>query len=580
MTQLSIFNRPSPLELIFDELPREGDPDGLRYYQRTGLGHSLAALERVMAVLVVMATGTGKTRLFRTLAKYSHVNILVLAHRDELINQAVKELQGLGELIGVEKADVVSSAKHRIVVGSVQSLNPKRLARLGPDRFQLIIVDEAHHSTATSYQRIFQFFKAKRFGVTATPNRGDKQALGKVYDEVAFVFDIEDGIEAGYLVPIRGRRVVLDTINLDDLKKQAGDLPAGALDEVMAVNVNAIVDKTLELEPTRTAICFFPGVKSAELAANRFNHIRPGSAAFVSGFTNTDERAGIMAAFKQGRIKYLCNCGVATEGFDAPNASLVVLARPTLSHALYCQMIGRGGRVLPDVVDRFHGEAFAKERREAIANSRKPDMMILDFVGNSQKHDLVTPLDVLGGKYSDAEVKEAKKHIKSGANVQEALAEARAKLRQLAERPAGQLKSVVHNFDPFAILGLSIRDDERYAGRFGSRNATPPQVSRLASLGFKQDDLNQLSFRGAKKLLDRCDQRKTDGLCSYRQLAILQRHGITETELPIERATAALEYIATKEGWPTSKHGRAKMGPIDPKALHDIVHYQRAAGED
>lgn len=581
MTQFSLFDRPSPLQLIFDELPKEGDPDGLRYYQREALEKSLDALEGVASVLVVMATGTGKTRLFRTLAKYYPGHVLVLAHRDELINQAVKELEGLGEHIGVEKAERCSSSKTRIVVGSVQSLNQKRLDRLGPNRFQLIVIDEAHHAIAKSYLRIFNFFKAaKKYGVTATPDRGDGIALGKVFDKVAYVFDIEDGIDAGYLVPIRGQRIVLDTIKLDDLKKTLGDLPAGALDDIMAANVNAVVDKTLELEPTRTAICFFPGVRSAELAANRFNHLRPDSAAFIDGYTDTDERAGIVAAFKQGRIRYLCNCGVATEGFDAPNASMVVLARPTLSRSLYAQMIGRGGRVYPGIVDHVLGEAFAKERREAIANSRKPDMMILDFVGNSQKHDLVTAVDVLGGKYSDAEVKEAKKRIKGGGDIKEALMEARAKLKALAQRTAGPVKSQVHQFDPFSLLGLSIRDDERYAGRFGSRNATPPQVGKLAALGFKQEDLNQLSFRGAKKLIDRCEQRKVAGLCTYRQLAILQRHGVTEVDLPIERANAALDYIAAKEGWPTSKHGRSKMGPIDPGALHDIVHHRRAAGED
>lgn len=581
--QLSIFDRPlSAFERLLEKLPSEGDPDGLRYYQREAFEKVFLGWRRIRSVLVVMATGTGKTRLFRTVAKYADGPVLVLAHRDELINQAEAELDGIGERVDVEKAERSSDPKTRLVVGSIQSLSKKRLERLGPSRFKYIIVDEAHHALAESYVRVLSWFsEAKVLLVTATPDRGDGRAMGQVADECVFEFDIQDGIEAGYLVPIRGQRIVLDRLKLDDLKKSQGDLPSGELDERMMAEVDGIVQETLRLEPTRSAVCFFPGRRSAEAAADRFNFYKPGSAAYVDGFTNTDTRAAIMAAFKQGRIKYLCNCAVATEGFDAPVASMVVLARPTLSRALYAQMIGRAGRVLPGIVDHLHGEAFAKERRAAIAKCSKKDMMILDFCGNSQKHDLVSAVDVLGGKYTEAERKVAKKiHKSTGGDAVVCLDEARARLKELAQQPSGPVKSEIHSFDPFSVLGLHIDDSQRYAGNFGAKPAIPPQIAKLARWGFRADELNQLSYRAAKKLIDRCQARKDAGLCSFRQLFTLQKFGVTELNISAERATAALDYIAVKKGWNGNPFGRSKMGHVDPKTLLEIIHHQRASGED
>lgn len=584
MTQLSIFDRPSPFQLLFEELAREDKGDGLRYYQTECRSRVERALEAHRSTLVVMATGLGKTVVFVSLAKLWPGSVLVLAHRDELVEQArAKLVEMTGEYVGTEKAEEVSSPKTRLVVGSVQSFNKKRMERLGRDRFSLIVVDEAHHAVARSYKRIFEFFSAKVLGVTATPDRGDEKALGQVFDDVAFVMDIWDGIETGFLVPpVDCKRIVLEGIDLDAVKKSGKDLDEAELDVQMAANVEAIVKETLRRAPDKAAICFFPGVRSAELAAMKFNELLPGSAAFVSSHTHPDERAGIMAAFKQRRLRYLCNCQIATEGFDAPGTSLIVMARPTLSRALYAQMIGRATRVLAGIVDRFPGKGMARERREAIAKSLKPSFQILDFVGNSQKHDLVTVVDVLGGKYSEAEVKEAKKRVAGGQNAIEALTEARRRLQELAKKTTVQVTATAHAFDPFSVLGLSIQEQDRYSnvGKFGAKPAHPGQVAKLAAMGLPQDSLNQLSFRGAKRLIDKCLARRAAGFCTYKQLATLRKFGVTLADVAFDRATAALDYIAAKKGWANNPYGQTKVGHVDPKVLDDIVNYRRASGED
>jgi superfamily II DNA or RNA helicase len=578
MSQLNIFHRKTMLELMFEEMDAGGDPDGLRYYQREGYNAILASLAGNDSTLVVMAGGLGKTQLFSCVAKHWDGDVLIVAHRDELIEQARgRAEQMMGEYVEVEKAEQVSSPKTRIVVGSVQSLNQKRLGRLGKNRFSLVIIDECHHATSPSYRRVMDHFNdAKKLGVTATPDRADEKALGKVFDDVAFVFDIADGIKAGYLVPFGNcQEATLQGLDLDAVKKTKGDLAANELDQAMVQHCEGIVQKTLELEPGRTGICFFPGVRSAELAAQRFNALRPGSAAFVSGTTDENDRKRIMADFRAQRIQYLCNCMVATEGFDAPPTSLIVQGRPTLSRALYTQMTVRGSRVLPGVVDHFEGAGLGRERRQAIAASAKPDLVVLDFVGNHTKHDLASVSDVLGGNYSDAEVKAAKKLVKQGVRAGDALEQARRQLRALADAVAkanAKVKADVRAFDPFRVLGLTIADEDRYADRFTGAPATPKQMAALASFGVPQSELNQLSKRAAGKLFDKCKGRLEHGLCSYKQLRQLQRFGVTQQDVKFDRAKAALDYIA-KKGWGSN-------GPIDHTMVQDIVNHRRVVGEE
>jgi superfamily II DNA or RNA helicase len=577
--QLSLFGRrPSPLELLIEESTSDQDPDGLRYYQRDCYDSIFRVLKRVRAALIVMATGLGKTQEFCAVAKHWDGDVLILAHRDELIEQARARVERMtGEFVELEQGPFFSSRKTRIVVGSVQSLHAKRLKRLGPDRFSLIIIDEAHHATAPSYQRILDFFHGARvLGVTATPDRSDEKALGKVFDEVAYVFDISEGIEAGYLVPFGICRTIdVKGWNLDTIKKTAGDLAAGALDKAMLSHIAGIVEKTLELEPDRTAICFFPGVASAELAAKLFNEVRPGSAEFVSGMTDEDVRKDIVKRFKKGEFKYLCNCMVFTEGFDAPNADMVVLGRPTLSRSLHAQMLGRGTRVLDGVVDGIEGKAAAGMRRVKIAESRKPNLVVLDFVGNSKKHNLATVVDVLGGNYTDAEVKQAKKIAKGGAKPAEALEQAREQLRAMAQAVTAakaKVEAEVSAFDPFAVLGVDIGAEERFEGKFGGAPATPGQLAALAKFGIEQKDLNQLSKQAASRLFEKCKGRMAHGLCSYRQLRQLQRFGVTQKNVPFSRAVAALDYIKSK-GW-------GDREPVDHAVVQDIIHHRRAAGEE
>jgi superfamily II DNA or RNA helicase len=443
---------------------------GLRYYQEDAKEAVEVELAVNQSTLVVMATGCGKTQLFGAIAGDWEGDVLVMVHRDELLQQAKHRLELMtGEEVDVEQGQLKSDSKSRLVVASVQSLNPSRLARLGKDRFSLIIADEAHHFTSRTYRRAWEYFNAKKLGVTATPDRGDEKALGRIVESVAYVMDISEGIDAGYLVPLRARSVELGEIDLSGVGTAAGDLIAAQLDEAMLKAVEGIVTKTLELEPGRQGIAFFPGVKSAELAAQRFNALKPHSAAFVSGETDPDERRRIVKEFKDGRIQYLANCQIATEGFDAPATAVIIQGRPTKSRSLYSQMVGRGTRPVCPALEELRGSALASERRRAIEASSKPSCCVLDFVGNVGKHSLVGPVDILGGNYSEDEVKEAKKlTAKLGGDPRAALEAARAELRRIAAQVRSKVTAVVsQEFDPFSMFGIDKGRLEERELRFG-----------------------------------------------------------------------------------------------------------------
>lgn len=529
-----------------------------RYYQEEALTGILTSLEWYDTTLVRMATGMGKSVLFSEFAKRVKGRVLLLAHRDELVTQARKHLErATGEWVEVEQAELHSGSA-RIVVASVASITQQhRLKRLGRDRFDYILVDEAHHAVARTWKRVFSWFEtAKVVGFTATSDRGDGKALAQVFEDAAYVMDIHDGVEAGFLVPVVGRRVKLDKIDLRKVKSVAGDLNQGQLDAVMAEAVEGIVKTTLREYPDRKGIAFFPGVRSAEYATHRFNELKPHSAVLITGTTDKDERRGLVDDFKAGRYQYLCNCGIATEGFDDPDVSLVI-PKLTKSRALYTQMVGRGTRVLPGTVDHHQEKAANWVRREAIRHSKKSDLVVLDFVGNSGKHDLVSPEDVLGGKYSEPEIRLAKKKSKEagGGDPEEHLKAARTEIEDLARAVESSVESSLEEFNPFGVFNNS--DISKYSMQQGFKPASEKQRSALERIGMEPKDARAASMQQAQKILSTAAIRRKHGLANYWQLAQLNRHGITKTSITQKRAQEAIGYIRGCNGRPDAKRLRS-----------------------
>ena len=191
--------------------------EGLRPYQQEAVSAAVRGLREHRSVLIVMPTGTGKTQVFVALASMARRGrVLMLAHRDELVGQAAARVeQMLGIIPGREKAATHSNGE-QIVVGSVQTLRLRRLERVfRPDDFSLVVVDEAHHAAARSYRTILDYLSGARvIGVTATPDRTDRQAMGEVFDAVAYEYGIEQALGDGWLVPPTLDRITLEGLDL------------------------------------------------------------------------------------------------------------------------------------------------------------------------------------------------------------------------------------------------------------------------------------------------------------------------------------------------------------------------------
>lgn len=559
MSQGNLFARKSQPE----EAP---DPwDGLRWFQREACQAITDGWEENRSQLLVLATGLGKTRCFSTIARNWTGNVLVLAHREELLEQAKAALEHLtGEVVEIEQAERRASRKTRIVVASLDTMRTQtRKDRFGKDHFGLVIQDEAHHCLAPSYRETLEWFNAKLLGVTATPDRGDEKALGQVFDQVAYVFDILQGIDAGYLVPLRGHQVELGEIQLDGLSKVAGDLAKGQLDEVMVRAVEGIVHKTLELAPGRQGIGFLPGVKSSQYACERMNALLPGSSIFMSADTPRDERRVMVRDFKAGKCRYLWNCMIATEGFDAPAASVIMQGRPTLSRALYAQMVGRATRVLPGCVEHIEGQEGGAARRAAVAASAKPDALILDFVGNATKHALISPEDLLGGDYTPAEIEEAKRKAKKegGENPLKLLEDARRELAAVAAAVRSKVQATHRSFNPFQVLDVDLTSTTRDDMRWGRQAPTEKQLEALKNMKVPEAARKAMSQREASRILTERNQRYAAGLASYAQLAHLTKYGVTSKDVSFVNAGKALTYVA-QNGWNPNRVDSTKVAQL------------------
>jgi superfamily II DNA or RNA helicase len=367
----------------------------VRPYQRRALDAiEQAEREGLRRPLLVYPTGTGKTVIFShaIAERADRGRSLVLVHREELAAQTVDKIQRIAPELstGIVKADR-NDLDADVVVASVQTVSrDKRLAELiesgRRSPFGTLIVDEAHHAPAPTWTKVLQGmgswseYGPLTVGFTATPER-DNKTLG-VWERVVSYMSIREAIygdrkkdeEGGYLVPILPAVVVETKMDMSKVRKGSdGDLSGGDLGKAMedAGAIEQIADAYAEHARDRKGVAFTPTIATAHhLAAELCKRGIPAEA--VDGNTETELRRAILRRLKTGETQVVVNCAVLTEGFDEPSISCVVVARPTKFHGLYVQMVGRGTRLYPG----------------------KNDLMVLDIVGASNRHELVGLVDL------------------------------------------------------------------------------------------------------------------------------------------------------------------------------------------
>jgi superfamily II DNA or RNA helicase len=515
-----------------------------------------------------MPTGGGKTILFADVIRRMFPRrALVLAHREELIFQARDKIQRVTGLqadveMGEYRAESGLFDAARVIVSTIQTQcsggdGGGRMGKFDPQRFGLLIIDEAHHATSQSYRRVIDYYRTnpalKVLGVTATPDRTDEEALGQVFQSVAFDYDVLDAINDGWLVPIEQQLVHVEGLDYSSIRTTAGDLNGGDLAAVLEAekNLQQMASASLQIIGRRRALVFTASVKAAEMMAEILNRHRPGMASWVCGKTDREERRRILADFAAGKVQVVCNCGVLTEGFDDPGVEVVIMGRPTKSRSLYSQMVGRSTRPLPGVVD---GPETAEARLAAIAASAKPSCLVVDFVGNAGRHKLITSADILGGEVSEEAMELAlARTLKAGGpvNMTEALAEAEQDLKQreqarLAEAArraqlVATARFTTQAVDPFDVLSLG---PVKARGGDSERQLTEKQRSLLAKQGINPDNV---TFSQGKELVAEIFRRWDGKLCSFKQAKVLRKYGYS-AEVSFAEASATIDALA-KNGW-------------------------------
>ncbi|KAJ1950721.1 DEAD DEAH box helicase, partial [Linderina macrospora] len=400
----------------------------LRPYQQECIDTCLKRIdEGVKRQAVSLPVGSGKTVVFSNLIKQIQpptsiaTKTLVLAHREELLEQAARQIMRASPdlVVDIDQGRRMANPAADVIVASVPTLgraNSSRIKRFEPNRFKCIVIDEAHHAAAMTYRRIIDYFcgidvnKIKTdggeqaveesggqlaneeeqttevdlkgnqdlvvWGCSATLRRHDGLSLNHVFDEIVYQRSFFEMINEGFLCPMQV--VTMKTrVSLDKVRSQMGDFSISSLSE--AVNENnrnlAVVSAYHDIAQGRKSVLVF-GVDVAHVNTLKDLFIGYGvKAEAVLGSTPTAERERILDEFRAGKIPVLVNCGILTEGTDIPNIDCVLMARPTRSLVLFQQMIGRGVRL-------FEG---------------KKNCLIIDFVDMfSNKTSVVTVPSLLG----------------------------------------------------------------------------------------------------------------------------------------------------------------------------------------
>ena len=526
----------------------------LRPYQRQAVSAVFEQWERFDRALLVLPTGTGKTIVFAKITEEcvrQGKRVLILAHRGELLEQAADKLEkATGLKCSLEKAEQTSKGSfYRVTVGSVQTLmRDKRLNSFAKDRFDVIIIDEAHHAISESYTKIIEYFSgAKLLGVTATPDRGDMKNLGAVFETLAYEYNLPKAIREGYLCPIKAQTIPLE-LDLSGVAVQAGDFKASDLDSALDPYLYGIADEMKRYCSERKTVVFLPLVKTSQKFCEILNQ-KGFNAAEVNG--NSEDRAEILTDFNDGKYNVLCNSMLLTEGWDCPSVDCVIVLRATKSRGLYCQMVGRGTRLCEG----------------------KTDLLLLDFLWHTSRHELCRPAcliaesaevaqkmtESLNGSECAVDIIEAEKQANEDvvAQREQALAET---LKEMRKRKRALV-------DPLQFeMSICAEDLSSYVPAFGweCEKPTEKQLYALEKAGICPDEID--SAGKASLLLDKLNKRRSAGLSTPKQIRRLEAYGFKRVgEWSFEAASHMISRIAAN-GWRSAPKG------VDPATYRPKIN--------
>lgn len=463
--------------------------------------------------LLVLPTGCGKTVVFASVVQNEIKDgsrALVLAHRGELLTQAADKLKAACSIdSALEKAESTSlGSLFPVTVGSVQSLSqPKRLERFPSDYFKSIVVDEAHHCLSDSYKRVLDHFpNAQVLGVTATPDRGDMKNLGEYFESKAYEYSMTSAIREGYLCPIKAQLIPLK-LDISEVGISNGDFAVSGIDHALEPYLEQIAKEMATYCAGRKTVVFLPLIATSQKFCAMLNDVGL-RAAEVDG--DSKDRAEILSDFENGKYDVLCNSMLLTEGWDCPSVDCIVVLRPTKIRSLYQQMVGRGMRLYPG----------------------KKELLLLDFLWMTERHDLCKPSSLLARDKKIADMMDERIRSSSdGVDIIEA--EEQAERDVLAEREnalarelAGMRMRKKKLVDPVQYaLSIAAEDLAGYEPTFAWEMAPPTenQLKFLERRGIYAESVENCGM--ASMLIDRLKRRQDEGLSTPKQIRCLERYG-------------------------------------------------------
>lgn len=373
--ELHVFLGSRPrLQEIEDYLPTQKGRalDGisleLKEHQKEALEALRAMRERKETIaLLCHATGTGKTVTAVLDARRCGGRTLFLAHTRELVDQAARTFRDLWPEATLGRyTERIKQPDAHVVCGSVQSV-ALHLEEFKDKAFDYLIIDEAHHAAADTYQKVLAYFKPSfTLGLTATPERMDDRSILEIFKNTAHKLDIQTAVELGELTPVRCIRI---HTNIDLTKVRFNSVRYNIRDLETKIYVpernRLIVDTWLQYAQGRRTVVFCASVWHAEEIAALFQKAGVPAAA-VSGGMKRSEREAFQDKFVRREIQVLCACDLLNEGWDCPEIEVLFMARPTMSRVLYTQQLGRGMRL-------YEG---------------KESLMVFDFVDNASQYNM------------------------------------------------------------------------------------------------------------------------------------------------------------------------------------------------
>ena len=405
--------------------------------------------------LVVAATGTGKTMIsafdFKNYRqKNPTAKFLFIAHRIEILRQSLHTFrnvlkdQNFGELFG----DGYMPTQKNAIFATIQTLTNQLESFSSPDYYDYIILDEVHHSSAKTYQKVIDYFQPNiLLGLTATPERMDGKDILKDFNyRTAAEIRLPDALNHKILCPFQYFGIS-DSIDYSKIKWNNGRYDTQELTKVLTANdirVGNIIDNlnkyTKDIREVK-AIGFCASIEHAKFMKIKFE--KNGLKAEYLTSENSQDRMDIIHNFKAGEINYLFVVDIFNEGIDIPEIDTVLFLRPTESLTIFLQQLGRGLRL----------------------QEGKDVLTVLDFVGHARKeYDYENKFRALIGKTNTTVKHEIEKdfpHLPLGSSI---VLEKQAKehilnnIRQATDMNKRRLIRLMNNFTNHTTLALTLEN--------------------------------------------------------------------------------------------------------------------------